>query len=185
MGGEFNVKTGDTHATPDSNYSKLYPKTDNKWYYKKPDGSEHALEVNSSTKCKIFNVEFDSNTGNYRTQGVLGSGAHRFTFAIPKDFDILVSIHLVGICSSSVAGAGKSVDLYSNYAAIGEAYNTHEESDTTTVHDFTGMTDKFIEIELTDLFSSVSACDICGVQVDHQSIGGSIYYTNLSLEYTT
>ena len=87
-------------------------------------------------------------------------------------------------CSSAASISWKKdIDLYSNYHAAGENYNNHSESDTTSTYDFTGMTDKGIEIDISGIFSNIQAGDLCGIQVDHKSIGGAIDYLDVYGEY--
>jgi len=41
--GELNILQSDVHDTPEAGYQKLYPKSDEKWYHKKDDGTEELL----------------------------------------------------------------------------------------------------------------------------------------------
>jgi len=45
--GNITIKEQDTQSTPTTGYSKLYPKTDGKWYYKDDGGSEVELGAGS------------------------------------------------------------------------------------------------------------------------------------------
>ena len=140
---------------------------------------------NIGTKKKFFPADPDANIGDYRAQNVLGTGDHRFNIVVPSDFTSLVSLKLYGICSVGAAGSGKDIDLDTDYAAHDEPYNQHSESDTTTTYDFTGKTDKIISIDLSGVFSSLAAGDFGGVHVDHKSIGGTISYLGVLMEYNT
>ena len=75
--------------------------------------------------------------------------------------------------------------MFSDYGAEGEANNNHSESDTTTLYDFSAIANGIIEIDLTPVFSVLSAGDAAGLLVDHMGIGGTIYYLGIYLEYTT
>lgn len=128
-------------------------------------------------------TDYNANLGNIRTREIGGTGAHRFTFSIPSDFVSLVSCDLIGIISTGAAGSGRDIDLSSDYGAIGEAYNIHTESDTTTTYDFTGKANQYASIDISTVLSSLSAGDFVGVFVDHNAIGGSIDYIGIKLIY--
>ncbi len=127
--------------------------------------------------------DYDSNTADYRTRAVGATAEQRFNFQIPSDFGTLVSVELCGMVSAGAAGSGKDIDLASDYAAVGEIYNQHSESDTGTTYDFTGLTYMWARIDLSPVFSALGAGDQCGVLVDHNGIGGTINYFGIILEY--
>jgi len=181
--GEFIVKESNSHDTPPAGYSKLYPKENGIWYKKDDAGVEKALETSSSVKRALFTLDYGNNEDNYRSQEVIGTGSRRFTFGVPCDFASLVSLVIIGKVSAAAAGSAKGIDLYSSYASVGEASNTHEESDIATTYDLSSKSGKFIDIDLSGVFTSLSAEDICGIQVDHNSIGGAIDYMLIRLEY--
>jgi len=136
-------------------------------------------------KCQFFAAtNYDANLGNYRVQTVGASSSQRFTFKIPQQAVTVISIQLVGIIAAGAAGSGKNIDLYSDYATIGETYNTHTQSSTTATYDFTGMTNKITAIDVTSLFTAIAPDDVCGILVDHIAIGGNIYYLGIVLHYS-
>ncbi len=61
--GEIRVKKGDTHDTPSTGYSKIYPKLDGKWYYKNPDGTE-TLIGGFDVDSPIAYLRFDTTSGD-------------------------------------------------------------------------------------------------------------------------
>lgn len=136
-----------------------------------------------SHTTKLYQLEYDANLGDHRVQQVGSNSAQNFEFAIPPDFLSLISLKLSGYPTAGAAGAAKDIDLFSDYNGVGELFNTHSESDTTTTYDFTGQTDRLVQIDLSGVFTSLSAQDRCGIQVDHNVIGGSINYVDIELEY--
>lgn len=134
-------------------------------------------------KEEFFRSDYNSNNGSYRVRNIGGSGAHRFSFRIPENFQSLNSLKLIGIISSGAAGSGKDIDLISEYAAIGEDKSINGESDVATVYDFTGLDDEFAEIDISGVFTGISAGDKCGLEVDHNGIGGGIDYIGIELLY--
>jgi hypothetical protein len=136
------------------------------------------------SKTLFIPADHDANLGDYRVRSVPGTGAHRFNVMFPTDLTTLNECKLVGIPSAAAAGSGKDIDLLSDYGAIGELYNQHSESDTTTTYDFTGKTDKLVQIDLMPVLSAVAAGDLAGIQVDHNSIGGSMFYLGIVMRYT-
>lgn len=130
-----------------------------------------------------YPAETGTNDGEYRVRTIAGSAAFRFNFTIPLDFDALVSVEIVGWPMAGAAGPGKDIDLFSNYAAIGEDKAAHAESDLATVYD-TGVIDQFFALDLSPVFSALTAGDFCGVRIDHQAIGGTIDYLGIRLRYT-
>ena len=135
------------------------------------------------TKTIFFQVEGDANLGSHRVQAIGATGAFRFEFKVPADFSSLIELTLIGIISAGAAGSGKDIDLASDYGTFGELYNEHSETDTGIVYDFTGLTDRITELDISSVFSSLAACDVCGVFVDHKGIGGTIYYAMIKMRY--
>ena len=83
------------------------------------------------------------------------------SFHIPADFSSIISAVVVII--SSTTGSETDWDTFSDYAATGQAYNTHSESNTATVYDTT--TNQWFEIDVSGILSSLAAGDHGGIQV--------------------
>lgn len=129
---------------------------------------------------------YDGVVGDYAVKNVTMNGSANFTFSIPADFVTLVSIKLIGIPSLGAAGAGKDIDLASDYGTIGEDSNFHSETDTTTVYDLSGTQDKLTEVlDLSVVLSVLAAGDYMGILVTHNGVGGDIDYLGIKLTYTT
>ncbi len=138
--------------------------------------------VNAVSKSVFFAADYSANLFDYRVRAIGGAGTFRFSFHIPSDFQSLNSLQLIGAPTAGAAGAGKDIDLTSSYGAIGENAANHSESDLGTLYN-TGTTDVWFGIDLSVVFSTLSASDFCGVMADHNSIGGSINYVGIVLNY--
>ena len=180
----FDFEEISTPANPAANRRKLYAKSDG-IYVLDDAGVEEKFAVFSGGAVHLFFIgcDYNANYGNYRVRSLAGTGGQRFTFHVPDNFSSLVSLNLIAICSSGAAGSGRDIDLFSEYGAIDEDYDTHSESNTSITYDFTGKTDKIIEIDISSVFTSLDAGDYCGIFIDHNAIGGTLYYIGVELQY--
>jgi hypothetical protein len=128
-------------------------------------------------------TDFASNLGNYRTRSIAGSGSYRFTFKLPDNYTSLLSVDLIGIVSAAAAQTARNIDLASEYAAIGEIYNTNTESDTTTTYNLSGYSSEIYALNLLTVLTGVAPRDLVGVLVTHVAIGGSIDYLGIRIKY--
>lgn len=143
------------------------------------------LVANIVTKEVFFQADYSSNEGNFRTKVVGGGGSFNFNFVVPHDFSSIDNLVIVGIIQSGAIGTNRDIDLFSNYGTIGEVFNNHLESDTTTTYDFsTYSAGEIIEIDISGVFTNLSAGDYCGINIDHNGIGGQIEYLGIRLKYT-
>jgi len=141
----------------------------------------NGLVTNVVVNTNAFNYGFV--LGDYNTQGVGPTGATNATFFVPGNFASLVSLSAIIIPSAGAAGAGKDIDLFSDYASVGEASNTHDESDTTSTFDLTGLSGVMSLMDISSVFTSLSAGDICGLLIDHNAVGGPIRYLGIRMVY--
>lgn len=130
-------------------------------------------------KTVWFDGDFDADDGDRRVRNVVTDGSHRFNFYVPEDFASLVSIDILGYSVGAISA--QSINLYSDYAAVGEASNQHSESDTSNT--LTTTAGQIFEMDLSSVFSSLNAGDHCGVLIDHQTIGTTIRYLGIRLRY--
>jgi hypothetical protein len=121
--------------------------------------------------------------GNYAVNNTGSNASAYFNTKVPDNFLSLVNCFVYGIIDPSTAGASKDIDIYVDYATVGEAYNTHTASDTTTVYDLTGTGNQIYRFTLNSLLGSLAGDDSLGVQMDHNAIGNSIYYLGIEIEY--
>jgi hypothetical protein len=83
------------------------------------------------------------------------------SFHVPHDFTSITEAYIVIIPKTSHATA--PLDIYSMYASVGEAYNTHSESDEATTYNITD--DQIFEIDISGILTSLSAGDYVGVAI--------------------
>lgn len=141
--------------------------------------------------AKIKEVFFEVETAstayktNFRVRAVGTSGNFSFNFKVPFDFVSLIEITAQMFVESGAVGTGKNIDLSSNYCAIGEVYSTHGQSDTVSTYNLGSVADGLAEISLASVFNSpgIGAGDICGVNITHSALGGSVNYVGLRLKY--
>lgn len=140
--------------------------------------------VVSVVSKKIFiPANATTNDNNYAALSIASNGNDYFTFQTPNDFGILSAIKAVGIPTGGAAGAAKDIDLFSDYAKLGESATINTESNTTDVYDLTGTSGFITSIDLSTVFSNLEANHFCGVNIDHKTIGGAIDYLGIELEY--
>ena len=130
---------------------------------------------------EFFSIATDYNTnyGDFRARSLGTGGSWRFVFSAPLDFGSLVSLELIGIPQGN--GTGVGINLDSDYGAVGQAYNTHSESNTTGTYNITQ--DQLFSLNLATVFTNLAAGDFCGVLVDHQGIGTTINYLGIRMRY--
>lgn len=129
-----------------------------------------------------FPVDWNNIYNGFKNRSIAGTGNHDFLFVVPADFKALVSLKLIGIVTSGSAGSGKSVTLNSTYGKEGENYAQHTENDT-DIYTIAASADFFGSLDLSAVFNSLENGDICAVNVDHNTIGGYVYYTAIELVY--
>ena len=121
-------------------------------------------------------VDHDGNLDNYRIKSQIGSVTFRYTFQLPWDLKGLLSVELVGNVSNGAAQASRDIDRYVSAHQIGEVVNQKSASDTTTTFDLSASSNKTYGFNFTSLIPAPTAGDIVGLQQDHNSLGGTIYY---------
>lgn len=127
--------------------------------------------VSLPIKTVYFSPDWDSDYGDYRARNVGGTRAFSYTFMVPPDFSELVSINYVAISTSTATG---TVDLYSDYAAPGENYAQHSESD---IGGAISVTDsQMYDYDISPVFSQLDAGDFAGIEID---FNGGIGYQKI------
>jgi len=121
-----------------------------------------------------------SNRGDFRTAFLTTSANLYFTFWVPSDFGELVDVGIILIPEATNASA--NVDLTSDYALSGEAFNTNSESDTSITYSWVADDIEFLSI--ASVFSSLEANHYCGVLWD-QTTAGSNDILGVLLIYAT
>lgn len=127
-------------------------------------------------------VDWNNVYNGFKNRSIAGTGNHDFSFVVPADFKSLTSLKLIGIVVSGSAGSGKSITLNSTYGKEGEVYSTHTESDT-DVYTIAASAGLIGSLDLSAVFTSIEAGDVCAVNVDHNAIGGYVYYLAIEMIY--
>lgn len=172
-------------VAPLNNRVQIYSKADKFVYIQGEDGIERLLATSiGGSFADLYPAETNANYNNYRIRSLGSNGSFRFNFVVPANFTTLASLQLVGAPIGSAAGAGKDIDLFSNYANENESVIQHSESDTSILYDFTGNADQWVHIDISSVFSNLTALDKAGVFVNHMGIGGSINYIGVLIIYS-
>ena len=102
------------------------------------------------------------------------------TFKMPHDFNSLTAAYYVIVAQDTDAAA--ELTIASSYGAVGEAYNAHTESDTTSTYSITDT--EIEEIDISGILTGVAADDYVGISittrdansVNYDVLGVMIYY---------
>lgn len=133
----------------------------------------------------FYPAETSSSMGNFRVRSVAAGGAFNFDFAVPDDFSSLESISAVGIIAATgTSGTGKDIDITSSCGQVGELYTADVTSDTSSTYTISAI-NTIWQLNASNVFGSLSAGDFCGLNIDHNTIGGAIDYLGIKLRYRT
>jgi len=122
----------------------------------------------------------NGNQDSYAVDSVTSNGAAHFAFRVPSDFVSLVTLEVVLFTNGNVVTG--DIDLNSSYAAVGEDRVTNMESDTTATYNFTA--DEISVIDISGVFTSIAANDLCGLEVDQNGLGTTAHYLGIRLRYS-
>ncbi len=101
-----------------------------------------------------------------------------FVFMVPHDFTSLISALLVGVSEHDVAF---QLTFASDYAAVGQAYTTHSESDTDTT---TPVIDQIFGLDVSGVLSAIAAGDYVGIKVTRGAGGAFLYAYGIKIKYS-
>lgn len=135
-----------------------------------------------ATKQFFFPVQTSAARGDYRVRSVPDSTAFQLTWFVPHDFSSLTSVELICIPGAAAIGAGKSITLDSDYAAIGESFATHSESNPAFTTDFL-TPDLIYGVDVSSVYNSLAAGDFCGLQITLNAIGDALDVLGVLLRY--
>lgn len=82
-------------------------------------------------------------------------------FHVPHDFVTITDAYIVVI--PRMTNAAARWDIYSDYAAVGEAYNNHSEADGLTSYNVTD--DQIFEVDISGILTSLAAGDYVGIRM--------------------
>ncbi len=118
--------------------------------------------------------------GDFAALGI-GSNANSFhSFSIPADFTSITSAVIVGI--SLITNATSELDIWSDYGAHNQAYNTHSESDTASTYALNA--DQIEEIDISGILSSLAAGDYVGIKIRDIDPGNIFYVLGIKFKYS-
>jgi len=134
-----------------------------------------------TTLYRWFNFGGNSVTsiGDYVAVSVASNAGVRLSFAFPPNFASLVSLNIYGIPNGTFTD--QDIDLTSDYAAPGELYNAHEQSDITSV--YSGVINTIWTLNAAGVFSGAAANDVAGLYIKHNGIGATVYYLGIRMGY--
>jgi hypothetical protein len=117
--------------------------------------------------------------GSYTVISIGQNANINISFQFPEDFGSIVACYVVCIPLQTVNNV--DIDLFSQYAGIGELKNANAQSDTTSVYNLVANT--FKSIDISSLFTAAMARDIAGIRVIHNGINATVEYIGVALEY--
>lgn len=99
-------------------------------------------------------------------------------FHAPHDFTSIVEAVVVGISENNVALA--NLDLYSQYGAVTEAYNTHAEQDLASTYPLTA--NDIFELDISGILTALAAGDYVGIRIKNSAFW-NIYVIGIRFRY--
>jgi len=130
-----------------------------------------------------FDIEPNNTQGSFRVRQIGGNGAHRWAFHVPQDFGELVELFFWIFPAAGAAASGRDIDLTAEYGLEGEVFNNISEADTTSTYDFSAGPNVLQKFHFDHVFTQLAAGHVCGIDVDHNGIGGNVYYVKGILRY--
>ncbi len=104
----------------------------------------------------------------------------QFAFRVPSDFAALTSAEIIII--PAVTEATANIDVNSDYAAVGEAYNTHSESEVAATYNI--VTNQLFSIDISGVLSAIAANDLVGIKLQIGSTNYDLYTLGISFKYS-
>lgn len=101
------------------------------------------------------------------------------SFKVPWDFTSIVSAHIIGIPGTTGA---MNWDIYSDYAAEGQSYVTHSESDEATTYNTT--LNQIFAVNIAGILTALAADDYVGVRIKPGTDGHDMYVLGVRFRYT-
>lgn len=134
-----------------------------------------------TVKFNWFGITSNAETddGSYSTVEIGQNASINMTFHFAEDFGTLDVVEVWCIPLSSVVD--KNIELFSNYAGLGENKFANAQSDISQLFSFTA--DQITKIDVTSLFTNPSPGDVAGIKLDHIGINTSIRYLGMHLHY--
>ena len=119
--------------------------------------------------------------GSYAVARLPAAGDSAYiSLRIPANFGAIVSFKCIVIPRATQVAA--DWDLVSNYAAEGEAYQTHAEADAVTTYNVTN--NQVYGIDISGVATAIAAGDIFGLRINLNNDAHDLDVVGLSLIYT-
>jgi hypothetical protein len=142
------------------------------------------LQWQTKTYQAYFTFHNTTVLNNYMTDATTTSGSTNISLAIPTNAASIVKVEILGYVAAGAAGTAKNIDFSVQAGDVGQAFNTHTASDTTSTYNLTGYTNQLYSFNITALFSTVVAGNNVGILISHNAIGGNINYIHAVVHYT-
>lgn len=160
------------------------------------DNSGHIVRGGASTKTLSIPLMNHSGVGGNVAQLAIDGAyillsstslVHRLhiSFSVPSDFVSLISLDVLAWPDSTAAGSPRGLDLSSSYGLIGEDRDNTSQAATSLTTDF-GTAEVIFEIDVSNVFTSIAANDVCALKVDPTNLNsGELFYHSLRMVYST
>ncbi len=153
------------------------------------DASETTLHSHAAGATKEFFIPVSAyavggalgSHGDFPAMALLASTDYAyFVFVVPLDFNSITEAVLETI--PILTSIGARIDIWSDYAAEGQAYNTHSEEQVATTHDQT--TNIIYEKDISPILSALVAGDIVGIKAKIDSVSDQVSMLGIRLKYS-
>jgi hypothetical protein len=135
-------------------------------------------------KSVMIFPDSNANYGNRRVRSIAATGAYRLNFYVPKDFLGSITVKVIGYPTSGAGGTGKDIDIIGEYTTgVGLSATQYTFSDTTSTYDL-GSDDTRTEIDITSLFTNLTARSEGGFLWDNNGIGGPFNIVGIEITNT-
>jgi len=101
------------------------------------------------------------------------------SFKVPHDFNSIVSAEIIVIPTATQAAA--DWDIFSEYGAVGEVQNIHNETDNVSTYNVTSP--NFTAVNIAGILSNLAADDYVGVLIQQHTAGHNFYILGVRLRY--
>lgn len=101
------------------------------------------------------------------------------SFWVPNDFTTIISAEIIVIPRASQATADWKI--YSDYAAVGEAYNANSEAEWPTPN---VTNEEIFAHDVSDILDALAAGDIVGIQILEDTAGHNVDVIGLRFRYS-
>ena len=117
--------------------------------------------------------------GNFSVYVAGPAGTVGTTFKTPNDFSSVLKVEVILIPEAN--DAAMDIDVATDFAAVGEARNTHTASDAASTYAVTD--DQIFAMDITSLFSALQADDYVGVKITNNDGVDDIQVLGIRFQY--